>query len=314
MPIDTAPYSRRFGLMAESIVVETNHEPLLAAAEAAFGRFALPVEEERPPLRLRILRHEATDARFRHWRDGHMYVVAGAADVAAVDAGAGSAVAHVSVDMAANLRQVRYSFIEGPALAALTYGRGYVCAHACGIARNGLGLALMGHAGAGKSTLALAAARYGLDVFAEDGVFLRAGSHGAEFWGMPWTQRLVLDSVRFFPELADEEPILQPNGELKIEVDLDRWFPGRAQPAARPAAVVVLSRESGATSLEQADDIEELPVLWPWGGHWTADHARATTLFGQLPIYRLELGDTPVAAMPLLERLLDDLAADTTRP
>jgi hypothetical protein len=307
-----APYSREFGLMSESIVVETNKEELLALAADAFGRFDLPARsnaDEQSPLRLRIVQHDgpSSDARFRHHFDGHLYVVGEGDDVATVDGRSGLAVAHVSAATAKDKRLVRYSFIEGPALTALIYGRGYVAAHACGIARDGLGLAVMGNEGAGKSTLALAAARHGLDVFAEDGVFLRAGPDDLEFWGMPWTQRLVLDAVRFFPELVDDRPIRQPNGEMKVEVDLDRWFPGRAVPSAKPAGIVMLRRGSGGARLVPMTNHEEIPVLWPWGEHWTPEHERAAKLLAGLPVWRLESGETPDEALTLLDRLFDEL-------
>jgi hypothetical protein len=316
MPIQPAPFSREFGLMSETLVVETNNEELLAVAAAAFGRFDLPASSgldvpRRPPLRLRILQHDgaATGARFRHHFDGPVYVVRGGDDVAVVDGPSGAAVAHVSAEAALDKRLVRYSFIEGPALAALIYGRGYVTAHACGIARGGLGLAVLGEEGAGKSTLALAAARHGLDVFAEDGVFLRCGPGGLEFWGMPWTQRLVMDALRFFPEIPDVQPIRQPNGEMKIEVDLDRWFPGRASPNAQPAGVVMLRRGSGRAQLSRTTGEEEIPVLWPWGKHWTPEHERATELLARLPVWRLESGDTPDEALAFLDELFDELSS-----
>lgn len=320
LELPPAPFARRYRLMSESLVVETNDPAMLTATDAAFGRFG-PPPTDRPPLVLRIFRDppaaagvaDSAGARLTHRIGAHLYAVGSAHDLATVDARDGVAFAFLSHATAADLRLVRYSFVEGPALAMLTYGRGYLTLHACGIARLGAGLALLGRAGAGKSTLAVAAARRGLDVFAEDAVFVRAGDQGLEFWGLPWGQRLVPDARRFFPELTELAPTRQPNGELKIEIDLDQLYPGRAGPRAQPTAVVVLERSNQAPepATLMSDDDVPLELLWPWGDHWSESHGRAARLLSALPRYRLAVGATPDDAIDQLEVLLGELTART---
>ena len=117
--------------------------------------------------------------------------------------------------------------------------------HAAGVVRGDRGIALLGPAGAGKSTLAMACARRGFGVFAEDAVFVRVRPVGLELWGMPWVQRLLPDARTLFPELAGLPDRARPNGESKIEVDLDDIHPGRAVPCAAPGPIVLLSRDDG---------------------------------------------------------------------
>jgi hypothetical protein len=317
----TEPHlARMYGVLAESALVETNDQRILDAADASFGRFGAPRTESQP-ITLRVLCEpdrpdgpESSEARLAHHIDGHMYLVSAPGDVAVVDAEAGHGVAFLHAGTPDDERFVRYSFIEGMALAMVSRGRGYIPLHASGVAREGIGVALVGPEGAGKSTLAVAAARRGLGVFAEDSVFVRAGRQGLEFWGLPWSQRLVLEACQFFPEFADVPPTRQPNGELKVEVDLDEHYPGLAKPWATPGAVVVLHRDpGGAADLVRLDGNQApLDFNWPWGDAWTDGHEHAARLLRELPVYRLTLGATPDDTIALLESLLEGLASSPT--
>lgn len=248
-----------------------------------------------------------------HRTDGGLFLIVGPHDVAAVDVASGVGVGWVSAATADDTDGVRYSFIEAMGLSLLTApGRGYFSIHAAGVARGGTGIVLHGAAGAGKSTLAIACARRGMDVFAEDAVFVRVASAGIEFWGLPWLHRLMPDAPRFFPELADVSPRRQPNGELKLEIDLDVRYPGRAVPSARPGPIVILERAgSGGTRIERVDADEAevaIELIWPFEVGWTAqleDGARQAIAGG---VYRLHVNGTPDEAVDALEELLEWLA------
>lgn len=302
--------SRRYGLMADSVIVETNDEGVLAAADVSFGKFELRAGRGEP-LRLRVFCEERLGtAPLVHRFDSHMYLIAGSDDTAAVNLAAGVGIAFIGSATSKDLRLVRYSFLEGMALSILTHSRGYFSIHAAGVARGGLGVALAGPEGAGKSTLALAAARRGLEVFAEDGVFVRAGPDGLEFWGLPWMHRLVLDARRFFPEFERLVPIRQPNGEIKVEIELDAVYPGLAKPSARPGAIVQIDRTSlGPTRITALGDSAPVEALWPWGDHWTEPHEAAARLLSELPVYRLTVNGTPDEAIDQLEALFEDLGS-----
>ena len=103
----------------------------------------------------------------------------------------------------------------------------------------------MGPAGVGKSTLAMACARRGFGVLAEDAIFVRVRPVGREWWGMPWVQRLLPDARALFPELAALPDRPRPNGESKIDVELDDVQPGLAVPCAAAGPTVVLVRDDG---------------------------------------------------------------------
>ena len=152
----------------------------------------------------------------------------------------------------------------------------------------------------------MACARRGFGVFAEDAVFARVLPASIELWGLPWTQRLLPDARELIPETAGIEGRRQPSGEVKIEVDLDAVFPGRAVPCAPAGPTVELVRGTGGPT--RIEPIEaDLEFLWPWDGGWTAEHERGAARLAAQPRYRLHMNDTPDAAVDVLETLLDDL-------
>jgi hypothetical protein len=152
----------------------------------------------------------------------------------------------------------------------------------------------------------MACARVGYGVLGEDTVFVRIGRDGLEFWGMPWTQRLLPDAPRHFPELAGVQPRRQPNGELKIEIDLDVAYPGAATPTAAAGAVVLLERGAGGPSrLEPIGTSEEpLEILWAWDEGWSPQHDRISEQLSRVPAYRLYANGSPEETVAVLGQLI----------
>ena len=306
--------------MAERLRFETNDPRLLDAAAASFGRFAVPDEDGPPPLLLRLFTEPdrvAVPVAFRT-HDATLLITGGPNDVASVDVAAGAALGFVGESTAADEPRVRRDFIEAMGLSMVAGGRGYVVVHAAGVVIGGRGVVLHGQAGAGKSTLAMACARRGLDVFAEDSVFCRTGPAGLELWGVPWTQRLLPDAAERFPELRGFEPALQPNGEHKLQVDMDEVYPGRAVPMAPAGPVVLLRRgTSGPTRVvpvigAEADDLVE--VLWAIERAWTDVHERTAAALLAGGVLRLEMNGTPDEAVDALEAVIGERTAMARGP
>ncbi len=333
MAVSQVSLEGEFGILGDRLIVQTNDQRVLDAAQRSFGRFAIPPATDPVTLRLIVASGEGANSppaasargagQSRHHTDAGHYLFSTPGGVGAADTKRGWSIVFVDDATADDAALLRYTFIEGPALAMLTRSRGYIAIHASGIARNGIGLALHGAEGAGKTTLAVAAARRGLDVFAEDGVFARNAGSGLEFWGLPWVQRLLPDAAHIFPELAGIEARVQPNLELKLEAELDLFYPGRTQPYARPAGVIVIERNavpgeggpSATTSVERlsaTQALEALEVQWPWDYPWTQAHDEALAGIESLPMFRLQMAGTPDQAVDALQLVFDQLKPPST--
>jgi len=319
LPVHRPTVERRFGLMAESLLVRANDERLLAAAAASFGRFTVPPDDGRP-LVVELYVDRGTGAkpdtarRVRHRVHGDLYLVdGGGGELAIARIDDGRAVAFVTEATLADPATLRYDYIEAMALSLLVRSRGYLTIHAAGVVLDGGGVVLHGPAGAGKSTLAMACARRGFGVLAEDAVFVRiAPGERVELWGLPWMQRLLPDARDRFPELAGLEPRIQPNGEAKVEVDLDVVQPGRATPCAPARAVVHIARDTGGPTrieaLAATDADRMLPVHWPWDGGWTAEHERLAARLSGGDVYRLHMNGSIDEAVDALVTMRDGRA------
>ena len=322
LPLVRPTFEHRFGLMAETLLFRTNDEKLLAAADASFGRFRVPTDD-RPPLVVELFVDDAGDAERRSNMEpkarvvdrihgDHYLIAGGVGDVAVVDGATGVATGFVSRATADDIRYVRYAFIEAMALSMLARNRGYLAIHAAGVIRNGVGVIIGGPAGSGKSTLAMACARRGFGVFSEDAVFVRVLPASLELWGTPWIQRLLPDAGALFPELRGAAGRLQPNGEVKFEVDLDEVAPGRAVPCAPAGAIVDLVRATGGpTRIEPIES--DLELLWAWDGGWTAAHERSAERLAAQPRYRLHMNGTPDEAVDVLAAMLDGTDGPASR-
>lgn len=336
LPSARVAHSRRFGLLGQALIVESNDPRIVDLAATSFGRF--PVPEDGEPLRLTVVVERArgmpidpvetpdlvqsngaepssTDSprfdRVAYRTRGTTVLLAGREhDAGTIDLATGRAVAWIGADALGDPAGLRYALLEAMAYWMPGYTRGYLTLHASGIGREGAGLILAGPAGAGKSTLAVAGARRGLSVFADDAVFVRGQADGLEAWGTPWVQRLLPESRALFPELVELPVLRQPNGEVKLEVELDRWYPGIANPLARPAAIISLSRDAGGRAEVVPGDAEEGPeILWPYDLELgPAQHALVAEL-ERLPVYRLRNGGSPDDAIDALEGLLETLTS-----
>jgi hypothetical protein len=145
--------------------------------------------------------------------------------------------------------------------------------HAASVAREGIGVLLYGHAGAGKSTLAWACARAGWTYITDDGAWLLPDADDRTVLGRCHQIRFKSDAPRLFPELERYAARPGPNGKLSIEVPLADFPQLRTASRCRIACVVVLDRRSRAAARAEPVLAEEVAGL----------------LLGDMPRYEAEV-------------------------
>lgn len=220
-----------------------------------------------------------------------------------------------SEDMLAHACQLRYELLEFAVFLLAARTQGLVPLHGAGIGQGGRGLLVLGASGAGKSTLALHGMLEGLELLAEDAVFVQPRSLMATgVANYLHLQASALDSVDHEAArrwIAGSPVIRRRSGVHKFEADLRR-APAPLHTAQAPmqvAGTVLVSSEHAtdpATLLTRVAPEDIAATL-------AADQAYATRQAGwhdfaqrmaRLPMYRLRRGPQPRAAVAALRDLL----------
>lgn len=237
------PLHRRYFPFGFPLDLETNSAEVILAAQEGWGHFSRAFDE--PPVRLVV---GVTDSdsvpsepcsTFRS-RDHLMFVVADPENFLTFDFSSGFAFGWITRAVAADHPFLRYRFlnaavmlIEQSALAAL---------HGALLMRNDCGVMLCGDSFAGKSTLAYACARTGWTYISDDGTFLVRNRADRYAVGDPHTIRFREDAINLFPELADQMPVVRPNGKIAIEM-FTHALPIDTAPGCSIGHVVFLNRQ-----------------------------------------------------------------------
>lgn len=210
----------------------------------------------------------------------------------------------------ANLNQV-INFINNR-FAQWHMARGALLAHAAGVARGGHGLAISGMSNRGKSTLTLQLLERDLDFVTNDRLLLCKRDDAPRMLGLPKYPRVNPGTLLANPRLADlVSPSLRarladlPADELwtvehKHDVDVETHYgPGRFQPMARLAALVILNwrLDAGPMRARRVDLRERRDLLPAFmkrpGAHYFAAPGEPDADWSD-DDYLARLGDCPV--------------------
>jgi hypothetical protein len=218
-----------------------------------------------------------------------------------------------SEDMLRHPYHLRYELIEFAVFTLAARGLGLIPLHGACVGRHGRGVLLLGASGAGKSTLALHGLLQGLDLLAEDAVFVQPESLLAT--GVANYLHVQADALAHVDDeqarrwISHAPVIRRRSGVEKFEADL-RQGHGRlaAAPLALVGAVFVSSRAAGnAASLLSPVPMDEVAA------RLCADQPYAATQPGwhrfgqrlsQAGIHQLQRGRHPRDAVDALRELL----------
>lgn len=310
------PLAHRYNVLGIPLAVLSNAPILAELAADSFGGWGEPTDDHNT-LVLHLFMHQApslpvTTARpkpvFR--AQGDYFVLAVGGSVGFADRGAGFACAYLTPDLVDDRLFTQVGFIECLGLYLTTrYRRATL--HAAGLVQDGRCVLLTGRNGAGKSTLAYAAVRAGMQLLAEDVVYLEAESQPLVAWGNPWHLHLLPDGVRFFPELAAVTPVAQLNGETKLRIRTEQIHPHAPITQARVAGVLSVGRAPGHESHIAAADPEHVrrsltQFDQDMGPEDQAAMLAAAARLLQGPLAHLEVGSDLDPAVDLVRHWLND--------
>ena len=198
----------------------------------------------------------------------------------------------------------RYHLLEALVLTALD-AVFFTPVHAACITRKDLrperGVLLCGDSGAGKTTLAFAAARAGWTLVSEDGVHLAADAATTAVGGAH-TFRLREQARALFPELESRSASMARNGKMAIAVEAGATGMSTAWSTFIKHSVF-LERRTGPASLSELRPDQGLPYFLEWvrNPDRAAAEIRARDLLAR-GCWRLQYDEFP-DAIRLLEQL-----------
>ena len=245
-----------FNPIGTPIRVESNHEAVIQSAQENFGRYGKPMPGESPKFFLRVCVdpvHRAAPPwpkpSFRSLN--HLFHIAcGDSNFAVADLNTGVCIGFVTEAMVEDSSFLQKHFSRLPFLCLGSAPRLHTGAlFWCG--ERGTGGSDLRASGTGKTTLAYACARSGLQVLSDDVVHLRID---------PAEQPVALvgkalvpasgagQTVELFPELRGLQPQLRSDHEWYLEIDVENQFPGSAVVSCEPEALVFLERHRDAAT------------------------------------------------------------------
>lgn len=176
------------------------------------------------------------------------HIACGGVNFAVADLKTGTAIGFVSSEILSDRSFFREVFLEC-LFHVLVVNQTHTPVHAACVASKGRGVLIGGPSGAGKTTLAYACAKAGMQVISDDVVHLEWDLNLRQMvlWGNPWQLKLPPAASQWFPELSGRKTAMRSDGELYFAVETRLEFSGQANTSCDPAALVFLERtHSGA--------------------------------------------------------------------
>ncbi len=308
-------FVRELPVLGINVRFETNSRAVLMVIDDAFGVWSgLAADGSQPSARVRFLVQDTVEQAVGHaplWYrrpkpDRVLVSAPGSFGVAELDRR--EAYAYVSTGLVADREHFRYGFVEALTLALLT-GANRHPVHAATVTSNGVALMLVGTTGSGKSTVAYAASREGVGVIGEDVAYVQLDPSLA-VWAMPGPIRLLPETARAFPEIAEQPPTLLANGKTKVVV-----HPAKASTLRiATVGVCLLARDRKTAALERVSSDHIVQVLTTDlddGFDWYASTGRSVVQrLAERGGWCLHLSADPTEAVPHVQRVLSELESE----
>ncbi|MEA3176963.1 MAG: hypothetical protein QOI59_486 [Gammaproteobacteria bacterium] len=321
---------RDIHVLGTRVRFESNSEDLLRLVDAAYARLPhLKLSRVEPQLRVRLVL--ASPERKRAGAEppplqmmsgaGLLAGATGSSNFVVVSPHEQAALVVVSPRMLRFPYLTRYELIEFAVFTLTARVQGLVAMHGACVGCAGHGVLLLGPSGAGKSTVSLQCLIEGLEILAEDGVFVTPDTLLAT--GVSNFLHVRADSLRWLSQpgagakIRKSPVIRRRSGVRKYEIDLRRGGYPLAQRPLKIGAIVFLSAEraAGQPLLKRLLPTEALPMLVHEQAY--AANQPSWPLFERtvtrVPFFELRRGQHPSESVAALRELIASPARATRR-
>jgi hypothetical protein len=225
----------------------TNSPQVLEAASQSWNIFVPKFET--PPLTLKLgvtknpVRSSLPPTPITHIQRHLMTHIADRHNYLCCDLNIGFSFGWVTEETAQNTLYLRYHFIEAAALCMLS-AMHVASLHAACISSHGYGMLLCGDSGAGKSSLAFAAAQAGWTFTSDDASYLLLNRQERMVVGNCYQFRLRDTGALLFPELEGRQITPRAAGKPSIEIPTVELPEVKTAISATVRAIIFLNRKN----------------------------------------------------------------------
>lgn len=313
MPHLSITCERYLSIMGESLLVQSNHPQILEEAAYVLRNFE-PVPAAAKPLCIRFFVRETNlepptlppmpNMQYQV-QDYLVYLNLGADNTVVADGQRGFAFVCITPQLLATSPQHVQMLIEAAAQ-VITSARDFIQLHAACVVKEGVGLLLQAPSGTGKSTLSMACLARGYQLLSEDIAHLKIEPQRVSVWGVTNKLRVLPDTLKLFPQLEINPEQLPVNDQGKLELDIEKFFPGVIVSHVAHTALVFLQRSDATPrltqlSVEQVRARAEFLLLWRDG--WKTMYDEVLTNWLSQNAYQLTVNHCLDHTVDLLDEL-----------
>jgi hypothetical protein len=298
------PIERPYYPLGYPLQLATNSEEVLDAGTESWG--AYPQLHGTEPMRLRVLvepdEEPPTPPVYRGQE--HLLLIAGGkANAAVCDYTRRFAYCRLSKTAVADRAFASYYYLEAMAFHLLTQWH-VAPVHCACVVLDGVGVALCGESGAGKTSLAYACAMRGWTYVSDNESWLVRDEVEPLLIGNPSRIRFRESAAALFPELRHFTPALHANGKMSIDFRTAGASDLKTQISTRVGFVVFLERQTsgraGLMEMPRGRAFEQLlggvPIYEP---HIRRQHEDALRRLTELPVMSLRYSSLESGAAQL---------------
>lgn len=309
-PLD---YRAVFPFQGIPLEIRSNSPAVIKAADKYFGiwsKLDREVIASIAPKPISIIVHpgaqqEKQQAQFVYRVHGDHLLGASGSNILMVQKDCGIALAFVTAEIVEDDIEFQVHILGTIALQlVMMLDRSFI--HAGTVVYNDRPIMLLGKGGAGKSTLCYACVREGFQLLAEDASFVSI-KNSVRVWNSSKYIHLCTDMAKRFSELAEIPPQIQPNGEIKIAIDVTKLRSDALCLYAENPMICVLERNGCMTSDLEAISAQTLMNYLGKdaepGYDMNMDHQKMARILSNGEKYQLTIGENIDSAVTLLKKL-----------